>query len=102
MKRPVSVLAASLLMVAATAASAALPPEYQRLVEIRAVLDAIQPFLGEIGEVTAVEFIAFDLYQVRSDRCRVAAQIVDVALEPGFVGPRQFTVTLGKIVCATP
>ena len=102
MKRLVPVLAASLLMVAATAASAALPPEYQRLVELRAVLDAIQPLVGEFGEVTAVEFIAFDLYEVRSDRCRVAAHIVDVALEAGFVGPRQFTVTIGKIVCAAP
>jgi hypothetical protein len=96
------VFAATLFALLGAPSFAALPPNYQRLVELRAVLDAIQPLIEEIGEVTAIEFIAFDLYEVRSDRCRVAAHIVDVALEPGFVGPRQFTVTLGKIACAAP
>ena len=67
--------------------------------ELRAVLDASQPLVEDIGAVTAAASIAIDLCEVRSDRCRVAAQIVDDALEPGFVG---FTVTLGKIVCAAP
>ncbi len=96
------VFATTLFALLATPSLAALPPNYQRLVELRAVLDAIEPVIEEIGEVTAIEFIAFDLYEVRSDRCHVAAHIVDIALEPGFVGPRQFTVALGKIVCATP
>ena len=92
----------ALLAAVATSASAALEPIYQRMVELRAVLDAVQPLLDEFGEVTALEFITPDLYEVRSDRCRVAAHIVDVALEAGFVGPRQFVVTLDKIVCTAP
>lgn len=94
------VLAVSLVSLLAMPSFAALPPVYQRMAELRAVLDAVQALLEEIGEVTAVEFIAVDLYEVRSDRCRVAAHIVDTPQAgPPIVGPRQFTIVLDKAVC---
>lgn len=88
------------LFAAAAPASAALPPKYQRLAELRAVLEnpAIQNALGE-GLIDRVQYVRNDLYRVHSGRCHVDARIVGLPLPSGMVGARRFEVQAGRRVC---
>lgn len=78
MRIPLSLAALGLAAAAAAPASAALPPNYQRAAELRAVLD--HP--GVAGALTApidrIEFLKDDLYRVTAGACRVDVAIVDL------------------------
>lgn len=95
-----TLLVAAATLAAAAPAAAALPPKYQRLAELRAVLahDGIQERLGE-RLVERVEYVRVDLYRVHSGRCSVDAAIVGLPLPPGMVGARRFEVRPGRLVC---
>lgn len=88
-------------MLAACPAPAALPPKYQRLAEIRAVLDNrdVGEALGDTP-VDSVVYVRTDLYRVTAGRCRVEARIVSLPMPDGVAGPRRFEVRAGQKVCA--
>lgn len=97
------VLAATVatLLAASLPASAALPPQYQRVAEMRAILDdiTITDLFGIQRPIERIEYIETDLYRVTSGACHVDVRIVDKPNVSGMVGPRQFEVEPGVLVC---
>lgn len=97
MQSPIRLLLA--LGIAAPAA-AALPPQYQRIAELKAVLADI-----EVGRafgntpIERVEFVRPDLYRVTAGRCRLDVAIVDLPTPSGVSGGRRFAVRPGRKVC---
>jgi hypothetical protein len=92
--------ACTLAMLAAAPASAALPPNYQRLAELNAVLA-----LSEVGRafgiepIQRVEYVRPDLYRVSAGRCHLDVRIVDLPTPAGMVGARRFEARAGRRVC---
>lgn len=90
------------LVLAGSSTFAALPPEYQRLEELKAIIAAAdaEGIAAIVGEITAIEFIVSDYYEIRSATCVVAALIVTPPQKgPPLIGPRQFEVHLQPAVC---
>lgn len=99
-QRRMLVLAAAILF--AAPALAALPPQYQRMVELHAVLDAADAggVPDQLGEIVGVAYIGPDLYEIYGETCTVLARIVSTPQKgPLVVGPRQFEVRLDPPVC---
>ena len=98
----VAVGAAALAVVALPApASAALAPNYQRLAELRAVLDhpGVTQALGSGTPIDRVEYVRTDLYRVTAGRCHVDVAIVGLPMPRGVAGARRFQARPGKKVC---
>lgn len=78
---------------------AALPPNYQRIAELQAILadSAVVESFKVNQPIERIEFTKTDLYRVTAGKCHVDVAIVD---QPGEKrpGPRQFTV---KVVAST-
>ncbi len=91
-------LAASLVGV--VEARAALAPNYQRLAELRAILDdpAVIAAFGA-APITSITHVGSDSYLVASETCQLSVRIVGHALPSGMVGPRRFSVSAGKASC---
>jgi hypothetical protein len=88
--------AATLLFTAA--AGAALPPYWQRVVEIQAILDD-----GDVGRkldkapIDRIERTAEDLYQVQAGPCTLDIRIIgESRSDPG---PREFHLQFGDAAC---
>ena len=97
--RPAFRLAATTaLTLAATPATAALPPQYQRAAELRAVLDRTDNAFGGVL-IGRIEYVRPDLYRVTAGRCYVEATIIGLPMPRGMVGGRRFEVRLGRTVC---
>lgn len=91
-----AVLAASVVL----PVQAALPPQYQRLAELKAILD----YPGIPGAlrgrpIDRVEYVAPDRYRVTAGSCALDVAIVSRPSPPGLVGPRQFDVAPGATTC---
>lgn len=84
----------------ASPARAALPPQYQRLAEMQAVLenDRVADALGG-ALVSRVEYIRRDLYRVTAGSCHIDVAIVGLRTPRDFAGPRRFEARAGKKVC---
>jgi len=92
--------AAAALALAAVPASAALAPNYQRIAELRAVLDhpgVIGAFDGT--PIDRIEYVRTDLYRVAAGRCRLDVAIVGLPMPRGMAGARRFEVRPGRPVC---
>jgi len=99
--RIISGLAALCLAgLAAMPASAALPPNYQRLAELRAVLalPAVGTAFG-IEPIERIELVRPDLYRVSAGRCHLDVRIVDLPTPRNVVGARRFEARAGRTVC---
>lgn len=85
----------------ATIASAALPPKYQRLRELEAVLAApeVTNAFPDSELIQSIDYLRSDLYRVRSAKCRLDVTLKDIPMLDGMVGPRQFAVKPGRIIC---
>lgn len=90
-----------LAALAAVPAAAALAPNYQRLAELRAVIERpeVARALGDAVMVDRVEYVRTDLYRVTAGRCHVDVAIVDLPVPRGVVGARRFDVRPGRRVC---
>jgi hypothetical protein len=101
MRKTIRLAALAAAVLATSAAPAALPPKYQRIAELRAVLDnrEVIAALGDIP-IDSVVHVRTDLYRVAAGRCHVDARIVDLPTPPGVVGGRRFEVRAGARVCA--
>jgi hypothetical protein len=88
------------LALAAAPAAAALPPQYQRMAELRAVLDddRVAEAFGS-APIERIEYVRSDLYRVTAGRCRVDVALVDRPAPAGIAGPRSFAVKAGRKVC---
>jgi hypothetical protein len=83
---------------AAMPASAALPPNYQRLAELRAVL--AHPAFGSMQPIDRIAYVGQDLYRVTAGRCHVDVRIVDLPTPRGMVGARRFEARPGRRICS--
>lgn len=99
------VVAAGLgLLISTLPGHAALPPQYQRLAEIRAILDdsGVAQLFDVAHPIDKIEYVSPDLYRVSSGTCSMDVAIApDPAWKPkpNWVGPRHFIVVPGKLVC---
>jgi len=94
-------VAAAAILTTSTSAWAALPPQYQRANELRAILENVEVVdrFGATRLIDGIEFVEPDLYRVTSGPCRMEVRIVDKPLQENIVGPRQFEVVPGDVVC---
>ena len=85
---------------AATPAQAALAPNYQRLAELRAVLDlpAVGTAFG-IEPIDRIDYVATDLYRLTAGRCHLDVRIVSLPMPRGMVGARRFEARAGRRIC---
>lgn len=85
---------------AAATAHAALPPQYQRAAELKAVVGdprVANAFGG--APIERVEHVRTDLYRVSAGACRLDVAIVGLPTPPGVAGARRFGVKPGRKVC---
>lgn len=92
--RVVSLLALAFL---GAPAAAALPPQYQRLAELRAVLGLAE--VAALGTVDRIEYAGPDLYRVTAGRCRLEVRIVDLPTPRSVVGARRFEARPRRRIC---
>lgn len=93
-------LALAMTVLGSAAPHAALAPNYQRLAELRAILNdpGVIAAFG-IDALTSLTYVGPDQYQAASDRCQLAVRIVGRPMPAGMVGARQFSVSPGRIAC---
>lgn len=99
MKFP-SLFAAIAATALALPASAALPPQWQRVAELKAILDSnalVEAFGGQM--IDRIEYVRRDLYRVSAGQCFAYVTIAEKALPAGMVGARQFDVVPHKVDC---
>lgn len=97
MKRLAIIAAASLI---ATPAFSALASPYQRAAEFNAAIEAALPAFG-VRAIEQITFVHVDAYEVRSARCSLIVEIVDLTEEgePITIGRRQFEAVAGELEC---
>ncbi len=97
MRTLVFIVAALLISVVA----AALPPQYQRLAELKAVLDhgGVVDVFGINRPIDSIEYVGVDLYRVTGGGCHMFVQIVGLPVPDGMVGARKFEVVPGDLQC---
>lgn len=98
----VSVIAGLWIVAAALPAQAALPPQYQRQAELRAIVDnmAVVDAFG-FDAIDAIVMVETDRWQVRSGNCVLEVRIQDAPKphDDGWAGPREFVVVVGEKSC---
>ena len=101
MQNHVRLIALSAAALSAVPAGAALPPNYQRLAELRAVLNhpAVGSEFGMDDPVERIEYVRADLYRVSSRRCRMDVAIVGLPMPRNMAGPRRFEARPGRKTC---
>ena len=98
--RPISTALALAASLVALPASAALPPQYQRAAEFRAVVaDGHIANAFDGAPIERIEYVRPDLYRVTAGRCRLDVAIVGLPTPAGVVGPRRFAVKAGTKAC---
>jgi len=78
-------------------AQAALPPEWQRLAELTAVLEAAAQVLDG-RPIDSVEWMGEDTYRVRAEDCTLELGLRFIPT-PGISGPAKFEVEPGEVMC---
>ncbi|MBV9860497.1 MAG: hypothetical protein JO038_10410 [Alphaproteobacteria bacterium] len=90
-----------LCLSAAVSASAALPPQYERLAELRAILN--DPTIVDLFDIThpidKIELMAPDLYRVSGGGCHVDVSVKDAAKPEPIPGPRSFVLLATALIC---
>ncbi|WP_084420267.1 hypothetical protein [Henriciella litoralis] len=90
------------LLLLPLAASAALPPQYQRQRELTQIIES--PEVEDALDGRPIDSVATkgdDVYVVTAGTCSVVVEIVDSkTLRPsGWAGPRQFGLSVGEANC---
>jgi hypothetical protein len=93
-------LTGAILCAWATAASAALAPNYERLRELEAILQN-QELIQKLGieEITSIEATRNTTYTIRTATCTVVVTLVATPNAPPLLGPWQFTIQVGDPQC---
>jgi hypothetical protein len=82
-----------------TTAMAALPPQYQRLAELRAILDDSRVAGAFSRPIDKIERIAEDLYRLTAGTCTMDVAIKDNPSRVDVVGPRSFFIDPAQLAC---
>ena len=101
MRKPLRLVAWLTAILTALPAAAALPPNYQRLAELRAVLEhpGVAGAFGVMEPIDRLEYVAPDLYRVTAGRCHLDVRIVGLPMPNGMVGARRLEARPGERVC---
>ena len=96
--KPPALLAVAMLLAAASTASAALAPNWQRAAEMKAILESadIAAALKE-RPIDRIEALGVDRYRVTAGRCRLEVEIT--GLPQAMLGARPFALSLGPVRC---
>ena len=99
--RSLKVLVLLVVMFLIPAAIAALPPHYQRLAEINAILNntGVAEIFGIEKPIESIEYLAVDVYRVTGGGCHMFVRLFGKAMPEGFVGARQFDIVLNDLHC---
>jgi hypothetical protein len=100
MMRVLGLASATWVVLCSATAMAALPPQYQRLAELRAILDdsrVVGAFTS--GPIDKIERIAEDLYRLTAGKCTMDVAIKDNPSRVNVVGPRSFFIDPGQMAC---
>lgn len=91
-----------LALVSGLPVQAALPPQYQRQAELRAIIETMEVVdaFGFEG-IDAIVEVQTDLWNVSSGDCVLEVRIEDVPNThgEGWAGPREFKVVVGESTC---
>ena len=92
---------AAALILAAAPASAALAPLYESMREIEAMLGdpRMADAFKNMEPIVSIEMTAQDVWEFRTPSCLVQVTVKNATVEPGLVGPRQFTLEFGEASC---
>lgn len=83
-------------------AQAALPPQYQRTAEFKAILEntaVVEAFTAHRQLIERVEYVKPDLYRVSAGQCVLEVTLKEKPLPEGMVGARQFDLEVGAVDC---
>ena len=100
MMRVLGLASAAWVVLCSATAMAALPPQYQRLAELRAILDdskVVGAFAGR--PIDKIERIADDLYRLTAGTCTMDVAIKDNPSRVNVVGPRSFFIDPAQMAC---
>jgi hypothetical protein len=100
MMRVLGLASATWVVLCSATAMAALPPQYQRLAELRAILDdsrVVGAFTS--GPIDKIERIAEDLYRLTAGTCTMDVAIKDNPSRVNVVGPRSFFIDPAQMAC---
>jgi hypothetical protein len=88
-------------LVAGGPALAALPPYWQSVREIGAIIEdpRVHDALRYEEPILSISTTGDDVYVLRTARCTVTVTIVDKADAEPIVGPRQFDIAIGDATC---
>ncbi len=93
----------ALTLLALGPAEAALAPQYQRLVELQALLadGAIVEAFGMAHPIDGLFYVGPDQYRITGGPCQMQVRVVDAPTPhpAGFVGPREFALEPGALIC---
>ncbi len=96
---PIRALAlAAIMLSGASAAHAALAPNFQRANELTAIIGAVAEAVPQYP-IDKIIHQGRDRYAVIAGKCTVIARIVALPPKPGLVGPKQFKVELERPRC---
>jgi hypothetical protein len=100
MMRVLGLATATSVVLCSATAMAALPPQYQRLAELRAILDdsrVVGAFTSR--PIDKIERIAEDLYRLTAGPCTMDVAIKDSPSRANVVGPRGFFIDPAPMAC---
>jgi hypothetical protein len=100
MMRVLGLASATSVVLCSATAMAALPPQYQRLAELRAILNdsrVVGAFTS--GPIDKIERIAEDLYRLTAGTCTMDVAIKDNPSRVNVVGPRSFFIDPAQMTC---
>ena len=82
-------------------AHAALPPEAQRIVELREILNQEELYTSfpHHSLVDNIEYVEQDRYRISAGKCRMDALIKDSPILLPMPGPRKFHVVFENMKC---
>ena len=99
MMRVLGLASATWVVLYSATAMAALPPQYQRLAELRAILDDSRVVGAFSRPIDKIERIAEDLYRLTAGTCTMDVAIKDNPSRVNVVGPRSFFIDPAQMAC---
>lgn len=99
--RSLGAIAALCFAASLSPAAAALAPNYQRLAEMRAILDnpEVQAAFDVRRPIEGLTYLGPDHYQASGGGCHLDIRLIGVAMPDGMVGARRLKVQAGRLAC---
>lgn len=95
------IAAAALVLVGVVQAQAALPPYWQSVREITAIIEdqRVHDALRHEEPILSITTTGDDVYLLRTERCTLSVSIIDKPQAEPMAGARQFDMEIGEAIC---